>query len=203
MQKGTFQTNCPICNNVNAFALDNFGKMIACPTCGNLFVFKNRQPVSILCPSCQEEVMPGNVICLECGYSFETGEKVKEHIEVYGENFSTFMRLLNVIVDFFPGLFKISTLITAFLALVVSIAMVYFSFVLLALGAAITFFFFSICALYVYANGVAFILTGEVQMLQSAYPEMTGNKWSLFLFLVITPPVSMFVLVFTILSKIT
>lgn len=203
MPKGTFQTNCPICNNINAFSLDKFGKMITCPDCGNLFVFKNRQPVAILCPFCQKNVMPGSRICLECGYSFDTGEKVKEHIEVYGEDFSPFMRFLNFIVDFFPGLFKISTLVTAFLALIVSVAMVYFSFVLLALGAAITFFFFSICALYVYANGVAFILTGELQMLQSAYSEMTGNKWSLFLLLVIIPPVSLFIIIFTVLSKIT
>ena len=201
MSNGTIKTNCPICNKINSFSQDKWGQMVPCPDCGNLFVLKNINPVAVKCHDCENQVQPGVRICVECGYSFDTGEKVKEHIEVYGEDFSVPRKVLNNFVDLFPGLFRISTLIGAFLTVVISIAMFFFSFALLALGAVMTFLLLSVGALYVYAQGVAFILTGEIQMLQFAYAEMTGNKWTLFLALVITPPVLIFVLIYTVFSK--
>ena len=203
MSKGRINTNCPICNKINSFSHDKWGQMVACPDCGNLFVLKNATPVSVKCLECETQIQPGVRICVECGYSFDTGEKVKEHIEVYGEDFSAPIKALNLFVDLFPGLFRISTFVGAFFAFVLAIAMFYFSFVILLLGAVMSFLLLSVGALYVYAHGVAFILTGEVQMLQTAYAEMTGNKWSLFLSLIIAPPVLIFGLLYTILSKVT
>lgn len=201
MSNGQIKTNCPICNKINSFPHNKWGQMVSCPDCGNLFVLKNANPVAVKCLDCENQIQPGVRICVECGYSFDTGEKVKEHIEVYGEDFSAPVKVLNCFVDFFPGLFRISTLVGAFSAVILSLVMMYFSFVFLVLGVVMTFVLFSIGALYVYAHGVAFILTGEIQMLQSAYMEMNGNKWSLFLALIIMPPVSIFVLLYFILAK--
>lgn len=103
------ETNCPICNRSNSFEDEKLGKMVTCPDCSNLFVIKGGKE-AVKCPDCEKSVKPDVRICLHCGYSFDTGKKVEDHIPVYGEDFTPARKALDSVADFIPGLFKIHIL---------------------------------------------------------------------------------------------
>ena len=194
------KSNCPHCNSINDFNEEAAATMVDCPKCGNLFVLKSDGLRPISCPDCAREVAPEARICLHCGFNFDTGKKLEKHIPVHGEDFSPPLKLLTTIADYFPGLFKIHTLLLSLLSIMVTFAITFFVFIFFSLGALNASIFFAVCALVVYAHGVGFILTGEAMMLRSVFMELSGAKWSLFLFLVFSPPIAIFLIMFQIAS---
>ncbi len=189
------KTNCPICNRTSDFSQNLIGSMATCPKCANLFVLKNSTPVAVLCHECKGTIPPDVRICTNCGFSFDTGKKVEQRIPVYGEDQPPWKKALDATADFIPGLFKIHILLLFFASIAIALYLNYFGLILLALGAMITCILIAACSLFVYAHGVGFLMTGEVQMLQNAMAELTGLRWSFFLFLVFAPPVSIFLIV--------
>jgi len=185
------KSNCPICNRTNTFDPVKIGSMVTCPDCDNIFVLKEGV-LPVICPDCSQEVAPGLRICITCGYNFDTGKKVEKHIPVYGEEFSAARRRLDEIVDFIPGLFKVHTVLFFFASIILACIIMYLGLFLMGLGALLTCIFFAVCALIVYAHGVGFLMTGELQMLRSAMVELTGYRWSFFLFMVFSPPITIF-----------
>ena len=196
------KSNCPICNRINEFDREKLGIMIPCPSCKNVFVLKNSiSPLN--CPDCTEKVDPGLRICVNCGYSFDSGEKVKKHIPVYGEEFSLARRCLNDLVNFIPGLFKIHILFLFSASIAAALVIMYLGLFIMGLGAILTCIFFASCSLIVYAHGVGFLMTGEVQMLRNAMAELTGERWNFFLLMVFGPPITIFIIIYIIIGKLT
>lgn len=192
------ETNCPHCNKINTFNDQFSGQMVTCPDCENLFILKNDGPTLALCPDCENSVPPGDRICLNCGFNFDTGKKVEERLPVYGEDFSLTRKALDAVVEFMPGLFRINIIILFCACIVAAFLMVYFSLIILAFGALMACILMSVCALVVYAHGVGFMLTGEVQLLNNAMTELTGGKWTFFLVAVFGVPISIFLVIFKI-----
>ena len=189
---------CPHCNRINSFEDQLEGKMVTCSECGNIFFLKNKGDTHILCPDCKNSVPFGDRICLNCGFNFDTGRKVEEHIPIYGEDFSWSRKVLDTVVDFIPGLFRIHIVLLFFASIAIALFLIYFGLILMAFGAVVTLIFMSVCALVVYAHGVGFMLTGEVQMLNSAMSELTGGHWTFFLVMVFGVPISIFLVIFKI-----
>ena len=196
--RGKMQTNCPHCNKSNSFENQQEGAMVTCPECRNIFVLKDEGVIPAVCPDCKSSVPAGDRICLNCGFNFDTGKKVEEHIAVYGEDFSWPRKALDAVVDFIPGLFKIHIVLLFCASIVVAVFLIYFGLILMALGALVTLILMSVCALIVYAHGVGFMLTGEVQTLNSAMAELTGGRWTFFLVLVFGVPITIFLIIFKI-----
>ncbi|MBN1864065.1 MAG: zinc ribbon domain-containing protein [Victivallales bacterium] len=189
------KTNCPLCNRSNDYDPKNAGSMVTCPRCANLFVLKNSKPVPLACPECSVSIPPDARICTNCGFSFDTGKKVEQKIPVYGDDHPAWKKALDATADFIPGLFKIHILLLFFASIAMAVFLNYFGLILLALGAMVTCILLAVCSLFVYAHGVGFLMTGEIQMLQSAMAELTGFRWTFFLFLVFAPPISIFLII--------
>lgn len=185
---------CPICNKNSTFDDSLLGEMVECPKCNNLFVLKDKKTCSVSCPKCNAMVDSGNRICLECGYNFDTFKQVEEHIPVYGEEFSLPRKALAFIAEMVPGLFRIHILFLFIASIFTALFIFYFGLILLGFGAIVTMIFFAVCAFFVYAHGVGFILTGEVQSLKNAMAELTGKRWNLFLIFLFSPPIVIYLL---------
>jgi hypothetical protein len=192
------KNNCPICNSISSFEGKKSGAMVPCPECGNLFVLKEDCVVPVICPDCENEVAPGDRICVKCGYNFDTGKKVKKHIPVYGEDFPASRKAIDAVADFIPGLFKIHILLLFSASIFTALLIIYLSLFMLGLGALITCVICAVSALIVYAHGVGFLMTGEIQMLRSAMVELTGYRWTFFLIMVFGPPITVFMITFKI-----
>ena len=181
------RTNCPHCNNVSEYASIPENGMVECPACSNLFVPKHREPVSVPCPDCGELMDPGARLCVSCGYSFDTGKKVEKHIPVYGEDFSPARKALCRVADMVPGLFRPLTLALFILSIIVALMIFSLDLILIGLGAILSGIMVASFSLVVYAHGVGWLLTGEIQMLRSAMVELTGSRWTAFLVIVFAP----------------
>ena len=198
-QSISMKNNCPICNKINDFDRSKIGSMVPCPDCKNIFVLKEILSTAT-CPDCEEEVESGLRICINCGYNFDTGKKVEKHIPVSGEELPVLQKRLNDLVDFIPGLFKIHILFFFWASIVTACLIMYMGLVLMGFGALLTCIFFGVCALIVYAHGVGFLMTGELQMLRSAMGELTGWRWDFFLILVFGPPITITLIIFKMIS---
>jgi hypothetical protein len=181
------RTNCPHCNSISDYDTIPESGMVECPSCSNLFVVKHREPVSLPCPDCGKSIEAGSRICVDCGYSFDTGRKVEKHIPVYGEDFSPARKLLCWVADMVPGLFRPLPLALFILSVIVSLMIFYLALFIIGLGAMLSGIMIASFSMVVYAHGVGWLLTGEIQMLKSAMAELTGPRWTAFLFVVFAP----------------
>ena len=195
------KNNCPHCNRINSFKNQSVGAMVNCPDCKNLFILKDDELVSASCPDCENSVSPGDRICLSCGFNFNTGRKVEEHVPVYGEDFSWFRKTLNVVADFMPGLFRIHIFLMFVLCTAIALLLVYFGLVLLGFGGLVACVSLGVGALILYGHGVGFLLTGDLQLLNSAMVELTGARWTFFLIMVFGIPISTFIIIFKLASE--
>lgn len=185
---------CPICNKNSTFDDSILGNMVECPECNNLFVLTESELSYVQCPECSSKVESGKRICLECGYNFDTFKHVEEHIPLYGEEFSWPRKVLAFVAEMVPGLFIIHILFLFIASIFTALFIFYFGLILLGFGAIVTMIFFAVCAFFVYAHGVGFLLTGEVQSLKNAMAELTGKKWNLFLIILFSPPITIYLL---------
>ncbi|NOY75750.1 MAG: hypothetical protein GXP32_08150 [Kiritimatiellaeota bacterium] len=181
------KTNCPHCNGVSEYASIPENGMVECPVCSNLFVPKQGEPAPLPCPDCGNPVEPGARICVSCGYNFDTGKKVEKHIPVYGENFSRPRKVLCWVADMVPGLFRPGTLVLFILSVIISLMIFYLGLFVIGMGAMLSGIMIASFSLVVYAHGVGWLMTGEIQMLRGAMVELTGGRWTMFLFLVFAP----------------
>ena len=181
------RTNCPHCNVTSEFDNPERGAMVECPSCSNLFVPTNSEPVPLPCPECGEMVEPDARICVACGFNYDTGKKVEEHIPVYGEDFSLPRKILCWVADTLPGLFRPLTFALFILSIIVSLSIFFLGLFIISLGAMLSGIMIASFSLVVYAYGVGWMMTGEVQLLRSAMIELTGGRWTAFLVIVFGP----------------
>ncbi len=89
--------------------------------------------------------------------------------------------------EWVPGLFRPGVLIAAVFAAVIGLVVMGLCVFMFALGAVIIAFPIGGAGLLIYAHAVAFVLTGQVNLLHEALSELEGKKWLPFLTLVVAP----------------
>ena len=110
--------------------------------------------------------------------------------------------MIQLFIDFFPGFFRPITLILAILAFGVSICLVFLAVFVLSLGAFLAGIGIGASAMIVYSQGIAFIMSGSVEMLKTAMVDLKGGKWEMFLLLTFTP-IIIIILIMCIVARFT
>ena len=173
---------CPHCGKTYEIEEVEVGRMFECSGCGNLF----HAPSQRCCPNCQNLLDPGTAVCIRCGYNLETGERLETQIHKVDET-PAWLKFLRFMYDLMPGLFRPLMIIAFILCLLLSIILAWLGLVVLGFG--IVFSGIAICSasLIVYAQGVAFLLAGEFQILKSALVDFTERQMTAFIVLVFGP----------------
>jgi hypothetical protein len=140
----------------------------------------------LLCPACNVTWPPETVICVKCGLNLRTGARVwapppepEVEPESAVERFATT----------FPGLFRPRTLIASIVAAGLAIVCEVLCVIMLTWGVFISAVSVGALGLVLYAQAVAWILAGELQLLLNAMVEFDGRRWNAFFIAVVAPVV--------------
>ncbi|KAF0241040.1 MAG: hypothetical protein FD180_4650 [Planctomycetota bacterium] len=138
------------------------------------------------CPQCGASWPAGTVLCVRCGMNLLTGERtapppasptLEEEPETRLERFA----------GRFPGLFRPKTLVLSLIVLAMAACCFVLCIVLLSMGVVMTAATAGGVGLILYAQAVAWILTGEIQLLVEAMTEFDGPRWNAFILALIIP----------------
>jgi len=138
------------------------------------------------CPQCGTSWPAGTVLCVRCGMNLLTGERtapppapaaLEEEPETRLERFA----------GRFPGLFRAKTLVLSLIVLAMAAGCFVLCVVLLSMGVVMTAATAGGVGLILYAQAVAWILTGEIQLLVEAMTEFDGPRWNAFILALIIP----------------
>lgn len=173
---------CPHCGKDYSIDNDQTGKMFECSGCGNIF----HTPSQKCCPACQHLIEPGVVICMKCGLNLKTGEQLETQIHKH-DNTPWWLKFLRFVYDVMPGIFRPLTIIAFILCLVLTFVLVWLGLFIISLGAFLSGIAICSAALMVHAQGVAFLLAGEIQALKSAVVDFTERQMYAFGLMVFGP----------------
>lgn len=140
-----------------------------------------------ICPECGQHYGPETLFCVSCGIHLLTGERIaREGADEPAEEPALdplWARALGLV----PGLFSARVLvysgISLTLALVCAVLCLFFA----GIGAIMIAASAGAAGMILYAQAVAMILTGEVQLLSTALADFDGTRWSAFFFAVAVP----------------
>ncbi len=144
----------------------------------------------VLCPKCGLNWPAGTVLCVQCGLNLQTGESIAPPaaapVEAEPEPETRMERFAATV----PGLFRTKTLVLALIVFVMAAACFVLCIVLLSMGVVMTAATAGGVGLILYAQAVAWILTGEIQLLVEAMSEFDGPRWNAF-FLALAVPLTL------------
>ncbi|HBC85474.1 MAG TPA: hypothetical protein DCZ94_00825 [Lentisphaeria bacterium] len=173
---------CPHCQKDYSVKEDQAGKMFECAACGNIF----HTPSPQACPECQQLLEPGVVVCIKCGFNLQTKQKMETVIHI-DDPTPIWLKFLRFMYDLMPGLFR-PLIIFSFLACIaLAIFLMFMGLMVISMGVFLSGIFICAGALMVYAQGVAFLLAGEFQILKSALVDFTERQTWVFVLLVFGP----------------
>ncbi len=158
--------------------------MVECPECGNLFHLPEIVSKSF-CVNCLKEMEDGARVCLHCGYDQDSGRVIQTEYLV--DDRPMLMKLLFRLNDWIPGLFRPVALLGFIICILVAAVLSLLALFVLGLGAVIGGVIIGSAAMIVWAQGIAFMLTGSIQMLKSAMVDLEGEHFLLFWFLTLLP----------------
>lgn len=173
---------CPHCGKEYSIDNDQTGRMYECSGCGNLF----HTPSQKCCPRCQQLLEPGIVVCIKCGYNLKTGEQIETQIHEH-DDAPWWLKFLRFIYDVMPGIFRPLTIIAFILSIILTFVLVWIGLFIIGFGAIFSGITICSAALMVYAQGVTFLLAGEIQALKSALVDFTERQMWAFGLMVFGP----------------
>lgn len=139
---------------------------------------------SLLCPSCGTSWPPDTLLCVRCGVNLHTGERVggpppdkPPEEEMPPDTWA----------DVVPGLFTPRVLVISVVVLAMSLACFGLCILLLLAGVLMTAATAGAVGLILYAQAVAWILTGELQLLVNALADFDGRRWNAFFIALAVP----------------
>jgi hypothetical protein len=148
------------------------------------------------CPQCGKEYGRNAVVCTECGVDIDTGERfsaeigedeIEEEVEEAGPG-SVGRQMLIYFAEVFPGLARpVLVLFSILIALIGLVLLALGLTWLFATGDFITGMTMGGVGLVLYAQGAAWVLTGEYFVLKSALAELDSARWQVFFVLMILP----------------
>ena len=195
---------CPNCRRTFAGPDHLAGKKARCGACKTVFVVPEHAQAGRTCPQCGAPLTAQAILCPRCGMNLETGQAGRrhwedEHLDVVEEEApSSAMRAVIFVGEWLPGLFRPRVLILSVFCAVMGFAVLGVCVFFLALGAVLAAFPVGALGLILHAQAVAMLLTGEITMLQEALAELDFNRWLLFVVILSTP----FLVIFLILRHV-
>ncbi len=173
---------CPHCGKGYSVDDDDAGRMFECSGCGNIF----HSPSPQACPNCQHLLEPGVIVCVKCGFNLKTKQRMETVIHI-DDGAPIWMKFLRYINDIMPGIFSPLMILCFITCIGLAILLVFLGLMMLSLGVFLTGIAICSAALMVYAQGVAFLLAGEFQLLKSALADFTGRQMWIFILMVFGP----------------
>lgn len=184
---------CPHCKAETEDKEGASGEVVECSSCGNLFV---PAPVSKKCPNCQDILPADAVLCVKCGYDFNIGAfRETKHLEPEIKP-PLWRRVLLLFFEIFPGLLRPLLIFLFILCSVIALLLACLSLMLLFFGAFISGFSVACAALTLYAQGVSYLLSGELESLKKAIVEFREKHWWAFFVMVGAPFFLFFLLIY-------
>ncbi|MFA6294513.1 MAG: hypothetical protein WC637_22165 [Victivallales bacterium] len=173
---------CPHCGKDYSIDNEQTGRMYECSGCGNLF----HTPSQKCCPRCQHLLEPGIVVCIKCGFNLKTGDQLETKIHIQDDT-PWWLKSLRFVYDVMPGIFRPLTIVAFILCLILTFVLIWIGLFIMGFGAVLSGFSILSVALMLHAQGVAFLLAGEIQALKSALVEFTERQMWAFALLVFGP----------------
>ena len=190
---------CPNCNQGFAVGKEFVGKQAKCSACGTVFIVAGPRAAVRSCSGCGSPMAADAVICLQCGMNLETGERAQTQVQAQPaqeapepeeeeeEELTTADRVTVVIGEWVPGLFKPKVLIASTIVTLIGLALMWLTLYLIQQGTGMVAIMFAGLGLMVYAQALAWLLTGELQLLTDALADFDAYRWGIFLILWLTP----------------
>ena len=184
---------CPTCQNSVKVSTALVGRPFICPGCKGVFMVAPPR----LCPKCDQELAPGAVLCVHCGFHLERGETIPEaHVEPPPpeQKPPVYVRILGNLYDLAPGLFRPLNVVMFLVCVAIAIAVALLALMLLGFGLVFETVYIGSLAMVIYAQGSAFLFLPKLEGLKSAFIDIEGDSWWAYLAVVFMPAVTLIVI---------
>lgn len=195
------QVTCSTCRHRQEFDESLAGKIVDCAGCGEPVRVPTLPDKVEKCPNCFVPIEDGAVVCMQCGYNRETGTFLNTVVEKEEELLPFWHRTLNVVADLVPGLFNLKILICSIFCFAAAVTLLILGFGLLAF-AFLEPILIAAFGLVCYAQGLAMLLSGTLQVLSRAMNDFETPHWWIFCIMVFGPFAAM-LLAFSLLAPAT
>lgn len=181
----TITVKCPHCGKPLSVTEEDAGRTRRCPACADFFKIKSLER----CPCCGRRSFEKKKICVNCGYNFETCERMRTLTGEEAEQADPglLLKFLLYLSEACPGVFHFSRVLAFFFCCLISLAVAFLSLFFLLLGVYITGVVILGIGVLVYMHGVAFLCADELCTLKNAFEYIQGKSWNCFLFLTFFP----------------
>ncbi len=148
------------------------------------------------CRMCGRAFPPEVVICIDCGVDLRTGrilettigvEEEEEPVRAPDPAAQLLPPWMLAVGRICPGFFSPFTLVMAVVAFVAAIAIGLLGLFVLSLGALMAAISIGAVAFLSYAQSLAFLLGGDVRLLQNVLADLDGPRWGVFVLLTFGP----------------
>lgn len=136
-----------------------------------------------LCWKCGAEYAPEVTVCVKCGINLETGDEMKTRTGDDAREPTGGEKALGVIGDWMPGLVRPGVVALSIPVALGGLAVMAFGFGFLGLRQYInigTTILTGIPGLLLYAQAVAWMISGRIVWLHEALADFAGRHWALF-----------------------
>ena len=174
---------CPLCRAELDVPFDYAEIVVQCPICSDYFKVPSIQE----CPHCLKRSFRKRKVCEECGCDFAAEEADLEEESGNAEKPSVPQRLLLLLAEACPGLFRIPALLTFLVTVVFLGITIFLGITVFLMGAYLSAGSILAAGLVVYWHGAAALCTGEICGLKSAFGELRGAPWEAFSILAFGP----------------
>lgn len=182
------ETRCPHCAKTVTIPDDKAGEMAQCPACDNVFHVPVPDHFPKCCRNCRYPLEPGAKFCVNCGFNMETGELLETRVATEEDDYGPARRFLVWLYDSLPGLFNPITLVMFFASIGATVFLLFIGLFIMSLGAFLSGIAVAAAGLMTYAQGLAFLATGRLEHLKTAFMNMEGRSWNAFVTLFFIPP---------------
>ena len=147
------------------------------------------------CPQCKQSYPWDTVLCVECGINLLSGEQMQYQVgspnDVDDDNViepSLRFQILQAVAYVAPGLFRPLVLITSIIAAALGLFITGFAvFVVIVFMAALGAFAIGAAGMGLYAHAIAWVLSGEIEILTAALADFDERQWTTFFLLLFAP----------------
>ena len=174
---------CPSCGAVAEANRATGNATFPCERCGATLRLRTRPHGNRPCPSCGKRLVPNAVICVHCGHHLRRGGRVQSatatgHAASRSRLPSPFATFIG---EWLPGLVRLRVLLWALALAAPAIGLIWGTFVwFLTFQAPAACVLAAAIGLIIYAQAIAWILDGELSLLQDALASFDGVRWVLF-----------------------
>jgi hypothetical protein len=173
---------------------EDVGKLTTCSLCHNLFNVTAPVNPAPFCPNCFCLLEENAKLCIQCGYNIATDQCLESKIEREYDRYPLWRKALVKLYDIFPGLFKPLHVILFIISIIIAYLLVNLGLLMLAFGAFIAAIMICAFAFMTYAQGVVFLLSTRLEIMNQAFIDIEGIQWTIFLVMVFGPALALLLL---------